>query len=212
MRRTLSILLLFLVSCTQNQRTTETTSGTADFGKLTDDLLYGGLALSPVTATQSGYHEHNGVQLDELLDDYSPAGIDKQRSFYKGFQSRVNVLNSSSLDKEQQADLEIIKNDLNLALLELSTIQSYKHNPTVYVELVGNALFTPYILNYAPKERRYEDIIKRLEKLPALFDQAKANLADAPEVWNRVAREENDGNLGLIDKTLRAEVPEAQKA
>ena len=35
---------------------------------------------------------------------------------------------------------------------------------------------------------------------------------DAPEVWNRVAREENDGTIGLIDKTLRAEVPEAQKA
>ena len=40
--------------------------------------------------------------------------------------------------------------------------------------------------------------------MPALFDQAKANLVDAPEVWNRVAREENDGNIGLIDKTLRA--------
>ena len=38
------------------------------------------------------------------------------------------------------------------------------------------------------------------------------SLADAPEVWNRVAREENDGTIGLIDKTLRAEVPEAQNA
>jgi uncharacterized protein (DUF885 family) len=213
MRRMLSICLLFLVSCSTSKSTvTSGTSGPSDFEKLTDDLLYGSLALSPVTATQSGYHEHNGVQLDELLDDYSPAGIDKQRSFYEGFQSRIIALNSSSLDKEQQADLEIIKNDLNLALLELSTIQSYKHNPTLYVELIGNALFTPYILNYAPKDHRYQQIIKRLEKLPALFDQAKANLVDAPEVWNRVAREENDGNLGLIDKTLRAEVPEAQKS
>ena len=40
--------------------------------------------------------------------------------------------------------------------------------------------------------------------MPALFEQAKANLVDAPEVWNRVAREENDGNIDLIDKTLRS--------
>ena len=105
-----------------------------------------------------------------------------------------------------------MKNQLNLAMLELKTIQSYKHNPTVYVELAGNALFTPYMLNYAPKEQRFQQIIRRLEKFPALFEQAKANLIDAPEVWNRVAREENDGTIGLIDKTLRAEVPEAQKA
>ena len=31
-------------------------------------------------------------------------------------------------------------------------------------------------------------------------------------MWNRVAREENEGTIGLIDKTLRAGVPEPQKA
>ena len=71
----------------------------SDFDKLTDDLLYGSLALSPVSATQTGYHEHNGAALDELLDDYSAAGIEAQRKFYEAFQDRVNALNSSSLDK-----------------------------------------------------------------------------------------------------------------
>jgi len=45
-----------------------------------------------------------------------------------------------------------------------------------------------------------------------LFDQAKANLTNAPEIWNRVAREENEGNIGLVDKELRSKVPDAQKA
>jgi len=48
--------------------------------------------------------------------------------------------------------------------------------------------------------------------MPALFEQAKVNLSDAPDVWNRVAQEENLGNVELIDKTLRAAVPEAQKS
>ena len=56
----------------------------------------------------------------------------------------------------------------------------------------SSALFSPYVLNYAPKEQRFGHIIKRLEKIPALFEQAKANLIDSPEVWNRVAREENE--------------------
>ncbi|HYR92328.1 MAG TPA: DUF885 domain-containing protein [Terriglobia bacterium] len=209
MRRYLPILLVTLcMGCSE-----PVTNTSSDFEKLTDDLLYGTLALSPVGATTTGYHQHNGVQLDEQLDDYSTTGLDGQRRFYESFQkTRLASINAGALDKEQQADLEIIKNYLNLALLELNTIQNYKHNPTVYVELAGTALFTPSILNYGPKEQRFLHIIRRMEKFPVLFMQAKGNLMDAPEVWNRVAREENEGTIGLIDKVLRNEVPEALKA
>ena len=179
---------------------------------LTSDFVYGSLALSPVTATATGYHEHNHVSLDELLDDYSPAGIAAQRDFYQGVQKRISALPSASLDPEQNVDLEIIRANTGLALLELDSLQSYRHNPTVYVELAGNALFSPLVLNYAPKEQRFHQIIERLKKLPTLFDQAKANLVDAPEVWNRVAIEENQGNIDLVDKALRAAVPDAAKA
>jgi len=181
------------------------------FDKLTEDFLYGSLALSPVSATGVGYHVHNGVPLDELVDDYSAGGMDQQRNFYNDFHLRTAALDISQLDKEQLVDLDIMKNNVEAALLELNTLQSYRHNPTVYVELVGNALYTPYMLNYAPVEKRFGHIIKRLERIPALFDQAKANLVDAPEVWNRVAAEENDGNIQLIDRTLRMAAPESLK-
>jgi len=184
----------------------------ADFDRLTSDFVYGSLALSPSGATQAGYHMHNGAALDEMLDDYSPAGIQASRDFYTQMQKRVAALDARSLDKEQAADVEIMKNSIALNLLDLDSIQSFEHNPTVYVELVGNALFECYMLNYAPVEKRFEHITKRLDKIPALFEQAKANLKDAPEVWNRVAQEENLGNIELIDKTLRAAAPAAQKA
>ena len=182
------------------------------FDQLSHDVVYGTLALSPVGATQAGLHQYNGVPLDELFDDYSSQGLDQNRKYLEGFQARIAALDPAALDKEQKADLQLMQDSIALSLLELNTIQSYKHNPTVYVELAGNGLFEPYVLNYAPKEKRFQHITRRLEKLPALFEQAKANLTDAPEVWNRVAREENQGNIDLIDKTLRNEVPDAQKA
>ena len=60
------------------------------------------------------------------------------------------------------------------------------------------------MLEYAPKPQRMRQIIARLKLIPAFLDQAKKNLADAPEIWNTVAVEENEGNIGLIDKELRA--------
>jgi uncharacterized protein (DUF885 family) len=207
--------LVLLAACGQSgtpQPAAATTGSTpGDVEKLTDDFTRGVLALSPVSATQAGYHEHNGVTLDENLDDYSTAGIEEQRRFYQAIQKRLDALDAKSLDSEQQADLGIMRNNIGLTFLEFDTIQNYRHNPTVYVELAGNALYTPYVLNYAPAETRFRHIIARLGKIPALVEQAKANLADSPDVWNRVAREENDGNIGLIDHTLRDAAPASLK-
>lgn len=183
-----------------------------DIPKLTDDFVYGSLALSPTSATSAGYHEHQGVKLDQQLDDYSAAGIDKQRKFYSDFRARLAAIQPNTLSKEEAADYSIIQHQVELAMLEIDRIQNYKHNPTVYIELIGNALFTPFVLEYGPIDARYRDIIARLGKVPELLQQAKMNLVDAPEVWNRVAQEENDGNIGLIDMTLRSHVPEGLKS
>jgi uncharacterized protein (DUF885 family) len=201
--------MVFLMSCGTKE---PPATSAADFDKLVDDFVYGSLALSPVSATATGYHQHNGVSMDEALDDLSPAGIEAGRKFAQDFEQRLAKLAPATLDKEQTADVGIIRNSIGFTMLDLNEIQSYKHNPTIYVELIGNALYTPYVLNYAPKEQRFAQITKRLEKVPALCEQAKGNLVDSPEVWNRVAREENDGNIDLIDNTLRKEVPAAQKA
>jgi len=182
-----------------------------DIGKLTDDFVYGSLALSPVSATAAGYHEHNGVRLDEKMDDMGFGGIGEQRNFYSGFRDRLALIKQEDLSPEDRADYQIIQNQVELALLDLRLIHSARHNPTIYVELIGNALFNPFVLDYAPLETRYGHIIQRLFKVPAVVAQAKELLIDSPEVWNRVAREENDGNIALIDQTLRAKVPAAQK-
>jgi uncharacterized protein (DUF885 family) len=196
---------LGLVSCRKGKEQ-------VDFEPLRSDFVYGSLALSPVGATQQGYHFHKGVPLDEMIDDYSQAGIRGQRQFFEGFRDRLARIDASSLSPEDQADYRIIQDQIAGALLDLDSIQSYRHSPTLYVETVGNALFEPWVLNYAPKETRYKQIVARLGKIPNLLDQAKANLVSAPEVWTRVAQQENDGNIGLIEDTLKKDVPPALAA
>ncbi len=210
-RNTISVAaiasILLMAGCKMNQEKQK-----PDFSKLTEDFVYGSLALSPVSATQAGYHEHQGVRLDEKLDDFSTSGVEASRKFYAGFHDQLAAIDPQALSAEERADYQTIQNAIDLSLLDLQQIQSYRHNPTVYVELLGNALFNPFVLEYAPLDVRFRHIIQRLSQIPVLMDQAKMNLADSPEVWNRVAREENDGNIGLIDKTLRSKAPANLKA
>src|SRR5215469_9778966 len=88
----------------QPSQTANTLAAGPDFEKLTDDFTKSVLALSPVSATQAGYHDHNGMVLDEMVDDFSPAGIDAQRRFYQDTQKRLAALPAASLDRQQQAD------------------------------------------------------------------------------------------------------------
>ncbi|HLJ13885.1 MAG TPA: DUF885 domain-containing protein [Bryobacteraceae bacterium] len=202
-----SLALLALSDCAPREKAFQ------DFGPVEQDFVYDSLALSPVAATAAGYHQHNGVSLDGLLDDYSPSGVDAQRQFLTGFRKRLETsIHRDELVPESQVDYDIIQDQISAGLLDLDTIQSYRHNPTVYVELIGNGLFTPYVLSYAPLETRYRHIVSRLNRIPAFLEQAKKNLVNSPAVWTRVAQEENDGNISLIDKTLRNDAPDEVKA
>src|SRR5882672_8056193 len=142
------------------------------FDQLVDDFVFGTLALSPTTATGVGYHVHHGASLDDMLDDYSPAAIAASREFARGIEARIAKLDTASLDKEQRADIDMIRDAVGASRLDLEEIQTYHHNPTTYVELLGNGLYSPYVLHYAPAPERYRHIINRMIKIPELIRQA----------------------------------------
>ena len=183
------------------------------FQKLADEFVYSTLTFSPISATAAGLHQYQGQNLDEQLDDMSPAALDHHREYYQRFRDRLqNEVKPDSLSAEDRADFHIMQDQVALALLDYEETQSYLHNPTLYVEMAGNALFTPLTLEYAPLDARIRHIIARLQKLPMLLDQARTNLISSPSIWTKVAVEENEGNIALVDKTIRAAVPANQRA
>ncbi|MGB9609373.1 MAG: DUF885 domain-containing protein [Bryobacteraceae bacterium] len=178
-----------------------------DFFSMTGEFVRTTLALSPVSATSAGYHSHQGVVLDEKLDDWTPAGVEARRRHWRSWRDRLNRIEESKLGPEERADLGLMKNLCEAGLFDLDTEQGWKFNPTLYVELIGNALFTPYAVDYAPAAERWRHIVARLEAVPALLDAARANLESSNAVWTQTAIEENDGTIGLIEKELAPKVP-----
>ncbi|HEX4773439.1 MAG TPA: DUF885 domain-containing protein [Bryobacteraceae bacterium] len=170
------------------------------------------LALSPTSATGQGYHQHNGINLDELLDDNSPAGRQKADALYRHYLNEVVRLTNAKDSIEDRTDLDIIRLQCEAQLLDLEHVQSYRHNPTTYVEMIGNGIYQPFVQNYAPEHTRLTQITARVEKIPAALEAAKHNLVDAPAIWVSVAAAENQGNIDLIDKDIRAKIPPDLKA
>jgi len=201
-----AVSVAVLISCLSPARATPTD---LQFNQVVEDFVFGTLALSPTTATGIGYHRHHGAVLDDMLEDFSPAGIKASLGLLSDIEARIAKLDSKSLSAEQRADIDIMHDAIEATRLDVEDIQSYRHNPTTYVELIGNALYTPYVLHFAAADERYKHIIKRLKLIPQLLAQAKENLQDSPEIWNKVAREENAGNVELIEGVLRSDCPAA---
>ncbi len=184
------------------------------FAQLSEQFMHESLQLSPVNASQAGYHSYvdpktgEPVALDALLDDMSAEGIAKQRAFYSQWQTRFRTETPlSTLNAEDAADWQLIDDQIGLNLLEFDKIQDYKHNPTVAVELIGNALFLPLTQEYAPLEVRLGHVLSRVEQIPHFLVGVQPYISDSDPAWIKTAVEENDGNIDLIQTTLKQQIP-----
>ncbi len=213
------LLVCWLSSCATKEPAAEV------LARVVDPFVFDSLALTPIAATAAGYHEHvrggEGEEaagatitpLDEMLDDYSPEGITKRIAFYKDFQNKLTgQVERDGLRGGDWADYAVAENHVAQSLFTLQKERAHEHNPTLYVELLGTALFTPLVHEYGPPEERYRHVIARLEKLPAFLDQAKQNLKSSPEVWTQTAIEENEGNIKLVGTVIPAGLPDSLKS
>src|SRR5260370_6373800 len=96
------------------------------FSKLAEEFVYTNLSFSPVGATQVGYHKHNGVELDYLLDDFSPSGIEYQRRWLQGVRVRLQQsVEPAKLSPDDRGDYDNLHDQISLSLLEIDSIQNY---------------------------------------------------------------------------------------
>ncbi len=201
---------LILTAAAEAQTMSANKSFNPKFLALYDQFVKESLALSPVGASQAGYHKHvdpktkKTIELDAELDDVSAKAFDEQLRFYRQWRERFQKDTPiTSLNAEDAADYRLIDDQISLGLLELEKIQNYKHNPTVFVELLGNGLFLPLTQDYAPKDVRVGHVISRIAQIPRFLDQAKSQLADADPVFISTAVDENEGNIGQVEDVAK---------
>jgi uncharacterized protein (DUF885 family) len=207
------ILFVFAATIVSAQTTQKSMASNPAFSKLTDEFVKDSLALSPVNASYAGYHKFTDpktgkvIELDAELDDVSARGVAAQQAFYTAWRARFKKeAPIASLGPQDAADYRLIDDNIALALLEYDHIQSYKHQPQIYVETVGNGLFLPLTQDYASKEVRVGHVISRIGQIPRFLDQAKSVLTDADPIFISTAVQENEGNVDLVD-SVAAEIP-----
>ena len=189
-----------------------TAQADAAFADLSRRALDGWLQLSPVDATQIGEHRYDGQ-----IDDLSAEGRGKSLAFAKQMLAELDALDASKLSRQNQVDAAILRNQLQSDIWSSETLQSWAWDPQIYSGLAGSAIYNLMAREFAPLPQRIDSATERMEKIPALLAQARANLdpARVPKVHAETVARQNAGILDIVDGFIAPhlkELPEAERA
>ncbi|MGJ4802225.1 DUF885 domain-containing protein [Luteimonas sp. SDU82] len=181
----------------------------AAFAGLSRRYLDEAMALSPVAATRIGDH-----RFDAELDDLSESGRAKAEAFNQRYLDELDAIDLASLSRENQVDARILRNQLESALWDSRQFQSWAWNPLLYNDLAGGAIYSLMAREFAPLPDRLQAAAARMEKIPALLAQARANLdpARVPPTHAETVARQNRGMLALVDTFITPNASQLQGA
>ena len=181
----------------------------AAFADLSKRALDTWMQLSPVSATQIGDHRY-----DSELDDLSAAGQQKTLAAYKALLGELDKIEVAKLGRENQVDAAILRNQLQSEIWNAEVLQSGKWDPQLYNGVAGSAIYGLMAREFAPLPERLKSATARMEKLPAIFAQARENLdpARVPKIHAETVAKQNKGILSIVDTFITPHIGELPQA
>lgn len=122
-----------------------------------------------------------------VVRDWSVASIEKQRAELAVFEERWRRQCNPEAPVSQQVDHRLIGSALARVRWELEILKRLQRDPNFYIEQtltpVGEALTIPGPYDMAHSQ----EIMARLNSIPAILDQAKQNLSSPPAPFAKMA-------------------------
>jgi len=144
------------------------------FERLSRRWLDQSMRLAPSAATGIGDH-----RFDTRLDDVSARGRAANLRFTRQTLDALTRINRAELSRANQVDAALLENSLRGTIWQIETLQNWAWNPLIYQGTAGNALYSLMAREFAPLPQRLEAATRRMELMPALFAQARAELQPA---------------------------------
>ncbi len=206
---TKAIILVTLasLSCSTTQSRGPEGSADAQFQSLAAKYVEEILRTNPEQATHLGDH-----RFDDRLNDYSLAGVRRQRDLALRYLKELAGIPMSNLSPVNQVDYRILRDRLNYQVFRIDELKEHEWNPLVYN--VSSSINALLMREFAPLPTRLHSVQQRLAGIPEVIAQAKANLKNPPPIHTETAISQNAGSIRLVAEELNrfiAQAPELKE-
>src|SRR6266481_1466493 len=177
--------------------TTSATSQDDAFQSLARDYVEQYLQSNPEQATELGDHRFDGE-----LTDYSAEARAKDLATQKEFRDKLNAVDGSQLTGANNIDFRILKENIDYQIFRAEELKEPEWNPLVYMQSLANSLYLLVARDFASPEQRIPNLRQRMERIPRVIAQAKANLQHPPRIHTETAIEQTQGAINLVREGL----------
>jgi uncharacterized protein (DUF885 family) len=167
------------------------------FQKIAHDYIEQYLQANPEDATELGDHRFDGQ-----LTDYSPEAQAKELATLKEVRDKLNAIDVSQLTGANNLDFRILKENIDYQIFRTEELKEPVWNPLVYMQSLANSLYLLVARDFASPEQRIPNLRQRMEGIPRVIAQAKANLQHPPRVHTETAIEQTLGAINLVREGL----------
>lgn len=179
------------------------------FQKIAHDYIEQYLRTNPEEATNLGDH-----RFDDELTDYSAGARAKDLATQKEFRDKLSAIDGSKLTGANNIDFRILQENIDYQIFRGEELKEPDWNPLVYMQSLANSLYLLIARDFAPPEKRIPNLRSRMEKIPRVIAQAKANLQHPPRVHTETAIEQTQGAINLVRQevaVLLDQAPQTKK-
>jgi uncharacterized protein (DUF885 family) len=168
-----------------------------EFQKIAHAYIEQYLRANPEEATELGDHRFDGQ-----LTDYSSEARAKELAAQKEFRDKLTAIDGSRLTGANNVDFRILKENIDYKIFEGEALKEPDWNPLVYMQSLANSLYLLVARDFAPPEKRIPNVRQRIERIPQVIAQAKANLQHPPRIHTETAIEQTQGAINLVREGL----------
>jgi uncharacterized protein (DUF885 family) len=175
------ILIVLVLSCACSQKPAQNSEIEA-FDKLAGDFWTWRAKYAPFTGD-----DVNRIERPGGTRDWSAAAIDNQRKDLAEFEARWKKIDIKSWPVPKQVDYKLIGSALARVHWELDVNPRWKRDPIFYIAQTLTPVVEALTVPGPYDATCSQEILTRIEDIPAIVQQGEANLANPPAPFATVA-------------------------
>lgn len=179
-------------------------SANAEFERIAKACVEDYLSAYPEEATSLGDH-----RFDDRLTDYSETARAATIAKWQGYLAALGKIDLGALAGPDRVDAQLLRVKLQAQLFKLTEEKPYAWNPLSYNDSLGDAIYAFVARDFAPADQRLRNAAKRLDAMPRVLEQIKANLHSPPRVHTETAIRQAGGVIELVRHGLDPLLAEA---
>jgi uncharacterized protein (DUF885 family) len=127
-----------------------------------------------------------------------------ERRFLEAWLAKLHEFKPDSLNAVNRTDWALLDNELRGDLWQLDQFRGWEWRPSGYN--VAGSFAQLLNTEYAPLDQRLRTVLERLDKVPAYYAAAKANVRNPTREHTQLAVEQNRGALEVFGKDLEKQI------